>query len=198
MIIRFNLQPWREVARQKQKKNFIAVTVGVFLLTAAFIGLNYYVEQNYIDEQEQTKDYLKNQIAQLQSAKKQVDSIKLLIDEINKQIQAIELLQSQRGTALKIMDYLAKNTPSEVFLNHISFDGAELEIEGVAENDAGVADFMRILQSNELLNTVTLRGGGIQTAKSTARYEVNPNSETKSFNVAASLKAYGGDVDEAR
>lgn len=198
MSYRFNLQPWREIARQKKKKNFIAITSLVFLLIVAFVGFNYYVETSYIDEQGRTKNYLNNQIAQLQSAKKQVDDIKVLIDETNKQIQAIELLQSQRGTALTILDYLAINLPSEVFLNHIVFDGTKLEIEGVAENDAGVASFMRILESNEFFNSVTLDHDGIQTAQSTSRYEVNPESETKSFTVAATLNAYEGGADEIR
>ena len=198
MNYRFNLQPWREAARQKQKKNFIAATSLVFLLTIGFVGFNYYLEQSYIDEQERTKSYLQSQIAQLQSAKKQVEDIKVLIEETNKQIQAIELLQAQRGTALKILDYLASKTPEQVFLNHVAFDGSKLEIEGIAENDRGVADFMRILQANELLSTAILSGGGIQSAQSTNRYEVNPNSETKSFSVAASLKAYEGEKDEVR
>lgn len=198
MKYRFNLQPWRESARRQQKKNFIAVTSLVFILSLAFVGLNYYIEQGYVEEQDRTKRYLQTQIAQLQSAKKQVDDIKLLIDETNKQIQAIEVLQAQRGTALKILDYLANETPSEIFLNHVVFDGTELEIEGIAENNSSVADFMRILQANELLDTVTLVGGGIQSAQSTNRYEVNPNSETKSFTVAANLRAYEGVENEVR
>lgn len=198
MKYRFNLQPWRAQIREQKKKHFIATTAAVFLLGLGFVGLNYYVEQNHIDEQNRTKNYLKAEIAKLQSAKKEVEDIKLLIDETNKQIQAIELLQAQRGTALKILDYLAQKTPEEVFLNRIVFDGSLLEIEGVAENDSGVADFMRILQSNALLSTATLRGGGIQAAQSTSRYDVHPSSETKSFTVAASVKAYEGEANEVR
>lgn len=185
MNIRFNLQPWREAHRQAQQKTFIGVTAVIIIAAAAILGLNYYAETNYIEEQNTAKNKLQNEIDTLQNAQQKVESTKKLIEEINKQIASIEVLQNQRGTVLKLLDHLANETPKSVFLNQVQFDGNQLVINGVAENDNGVADFMRTLQTHDLLTTAVLRG--IQSANSTGRYVVPQDSEIKSFTVVVNL-----------
>lgn len=189
MKIRFNLQPWREEQRIAQQKRFIAITAVVVIALLALCGLNYYLEKSYIDDQQEAITILQSDITSLQSAKKEVEDTQALIAEINKQITSIEDLQSQREIALKLMDYLAKATPDDVFLNSVDFDGEKIVIRGISENDAGVASFMRAIEDSGFLTSPKF--DGLESAKTTNRYVVPDESEIKSFTVFSYLAKEG-------
>lgn len=70
MKTRFNLQPWREAQRQAKQKKFITTTAIIAIAAIAVLGFNYYIESNYIDDQNSAQSYLQQEVAGLQSAKK--------------------------------------------------------------------------------------------------------------------------------
>ncbi|UJF25108.1 PilN domain-containing protein [Suttonella sp. R2A3] len=185
MKTRFNLLPWREKKRAEQQQRFVGITVFVGLICAAIWGYNYFLEKKYIEQQNDTIAMLTSDIQGFERAKKEVEEIKSLVGDINKQITTISALSVKREVVVDTLAFIANNTPEEIFLNSISFNGQILTIDGVAKNDAEIANFMRKMKGLEFFTEPRLRG--INAAKSSSRYTVPEESEIKTFTIVIYL-----------
>lgn len=189
MARRFNLQPWREQLRLEKKKAFANTCAVVFLITAALCGAFWYLKNQQLERQVEAIGNLDKEIAALKKAEEEVKRMKALNDEVTKQILVIKDLQDSRGISLSIFDYLANNTPETVFLEDISFQQGdtrkgEMIINGVAENEMGVSNFIRVLEQFPYFKKVELdnmlkanaRGRG-------TRYRVADDTAVRTFSI---------------
>lgn len=180
MNIKFNLLPWRNQHREQQKKNFIATTVAVVLLVGGVLGFNYYIETDYIDNQEQAKSLLQSKINQYATAENEVKRLSKMIKDINQQIDVIESLREKRQKLFIGLEDIAQAVPASVFLTAINLDDkGQLTINGYAENEKGVAAFIR--QLSEVKGIQDLQLQNIQAAVSNQSFTIPENSEVKSF-----------------
>lgn len=187
MSRKFNLQPWRAAKRETQRKEFITITLALFILAALLCGFSYWMEKQYLEKQQQGMSLLRSDIEQFKVAKAEVEKIKKLNDELNLQIDTIQKLQDQRGLAVAMLDHLARYTPDNVFVTNLNFLGDTITIQGVAENEPGVSAFMREMHKFNAFSVPVLVG--IDEAKSTPVYNVASGSEVKTFTVVVKVKA---------
>lgn len=182
MARKFNLQPWRSQLREAQKKQF-GIATGVVALVAAGLLYSYHMLQNgHIDDQQIAIQDLKKEIATFKKAEDEVKDIGALNDELLKQITVIHGLQMERGLTVKILNYLALNTPDSVFLQSLAYADGVITLEGVAENEMGVSAIIRNLE--RLPNVVGIRLLSMKRAEGDDRYEVGANTEVKTFTLA--------------
>ena len=185
MSRKFNLQPWRAAKREAQRKEFVTITLALVILAILLCGVNYWLEKQYAEKQQEGITLLKNDIEQYKKAKNEVEKIKKLNDELNLQIDTIQQLQDQRGLAVAMLDHLARFTPDNVFVTDLNFQGSDITIQGVAENEPGVSAFMReIGKFNEFTVPELIR---IDEAKPTPIYNVAEGSEVRTFTVAVKV-----------
>ncbi|MDO5090360.1 MAG: PilN domain-containing protein [Cardiobacteriaceae bacterium] len=186
MSRKFNLQPWRAAKREAQRKEFVTITLALFLLTALLCGFSYWMEKQYAEKQQQGITLLRNDIEQYKKAKAEVDKIKKLNDELTIQINTIQKLQDQRGLAVAMLDHLALHTPENVFITNLNFQGNTVTVQGVAENEPGVSAFMREMHKFSPFAIPELVR--IDEAKSTPIFNVAAGSEVKTFTVLVKVK----------
>lgn len=191
-MYKFNLQPWREQRREAQKKQFVAITsIVVALAVAAFAAERWY--QKRIEQQQIVAiDLLKEDIARFNKTKTEVERLEALNTEVNKQISVIQELQQQRGLAVLILDYIASETPNNVFLTALAFENNQLTISGVAENDKGISEFMRAMSNFDYFGSPELQN--IASATGNQAYSVREDSEVKAFEVIIPVKSFDSNL----
>lgn len=182
MAKKFNLQPWRERLRNDLKKQFTNATAVISLLTVGLLFGDKYLNDRYIEQQNNAITKLDQEIKTLENTKKQIEAIKLVTAEVEHQIKVINQLQEQRGFTVELLDVIAKSTPRTVFLNSIEYNNRDnqITIGGVAENDSAVSEFIRNMANFKRLGDARLNKDGIFLARSTSVYRVD-NPEVKEF-----------------
>ncbi|MBR1375943.1 MAG: PilN domain-containing protein [Cardiobacteriaceae bacterium] len=179
MTRRFNLQPWRAELREAQKKQFTNLTVAIAVAALAVCGIYWFLEQGYLDKQQEAITHIDSEIKSLENAKKEVEKVGKFNQEVLKQIQTIQHLQSDRGLTLQMFDYISSKMPETVFLNSVRYNKGTLTLNGTAENEMGVSAFVRELEKFPNFVNVTL--GGMYTATNTSRYRVADQTPVRSF-----------------
>ena len=194
MARKFNLQPWRAQRREEQRKGFTYATVFIIIASALALGADYWLQNKYIEQQETAKEYIKAETAKLSNAEKEIERLKLLNEEVNRQITVIQGLQAQRGLVTEMLDYVATNTPESIFLRSIDYKSGETDqlgnvaIRGIAMNDSAVAQFIRNMEKFPHFAppaNVERISGNISDDKS---FTVPSGSEVKEFVIHVKVK----------
>ena len=147
-MARINLLPWRVERRKQRQKDFMTM-LGLSALGAgllAFLIVNYYSRQ--ISGQNERNAFLTQKIAEVQ---KQIDEIKTLDDKkarLLKRKEIIEDLQSDRSQMVHLFDSLVRTIPDGVALANIKQEGEILTLEGRAQSNARVSNYMRNLEGS--------------------------------------------------
>jgi type IV pilus assembly protein PilN len=147
-MARINLLPWR-VERRKQRQKEFGILLGLSALGAvliSFLMVAYY--SNQISGQNERNRYLQTQIDEVQ---KQIDEIKLLDEKKAKLLarkEIIEKLQANRSQMVHLFDSLVRTIPDGVVLTSIKQDQETLTLEGRAQSNARVSTYMRNLEGS--------------------------------------------------
>ena len=186
MARKFNLQPWREQRREEQRKSFLYATVGIIAICAAALGADYWLQTNYLEQQQAAISRLESDIAKLATAKKEVERLRKLNEQVNQQIEVIQALQAERGFVTEMLDYVAQNTPETVFLDSIDYKAGKVIVTGVASSDGGVAQFIRNMDKFQYFSKVAL--DNIKAAVGNESFKVPSDSEVKQFTINIDVK----------
>ncbi|MDQ5769241.1 PilN domain-containing protein [Thiothrix subterranea] len=151
-----NLLPWREKAREENKKQFFALVGGSVLLAAAAVfGAHQYM-QYAIEHQEQRNQYLSTQIAELDKQIKEIEQLDATRQALLDRMQVIEDLQSTRPAIVHLFDEMVNALPKGMYLLHLKQDGTKVELEGKAESYARVSSYMNRLDASPWLSSSNL------------------------------------------
>ena len=155
-MARINLLPWREELRAERQQLFfvhtgIAVALGVVVSFAA----NTQVGQ-WTDQQRERNEYLKSEIAKVESEIKEIESLQEQKERLLKRTEVIEQLQQTRAISAHYFDELVEATPPGVYLLSAEQKGDNLEFKGVAESSGAVSDFMRKIEASEYMGSPSL------------------------------------------
>lgn len=150
-MILVNLLPHREEARKRRKQTF-----NLHLLFAALAGLvlgllawTYYNQQ--ISAQEETNGFIKAENAKLDEEIKEVLRVEEQIAALRQRQSAVESLQKQRNDPVKLFNEITSKMPDGVFLTVISQKENVVDLQGVAQSNERVSEYLRNLKGSELL-----------------------------------------------
>lgn len=142
-MILINLLPHREEKRQRRKKAFFA---GLGVAAAAGIavaGLWYLVLQQMISTQQERNAFLSAEIKKLEEQIKDIATLKAEIDSLKARQKAVEDLQTDRNVPVYLLNELVKQTPEGVYLTAIKQDGQVVAVNGIAQTNERVSEFLR-------------------------------------------------------
>ena len=88
--------------------------------------------------------------------KKKVDDFKARNAELNRRIEIIKVLESNRTGPLYVMDALGKGIPARAWVDEFEEKGLNAKLTGIADNEFTVADFMEALQKSPYFTGVEL------------------------------------------
>ncbi|KTD22426.1 PilN domain-containing protein [Legionella londiniensis] len=151
-----NLLPWRELRREREKKEFnLYLFLG--LITAALIVflINFYANQ-LIENQMHRNQLLENEIARLDKQIKEIEGIKALRQALIARMTIIQNLQATRSLTPRLFDELVKIIPNGVYLTKVERKEDTITLLGYAESNSNISQLMRNIERNQWIQNPDL------------------------------------------
>jgi len=163
MMIKINLLPHREARRKQLKNDFYTLLLFSAIVGAVIvIGVGLYFSQQ-LSVQNDRIEFIKGEIKVLDGKIAEIADLKQEIEGLRARQEAVEDLQGDRNQPVYLMDELVKLTPEGVFLRTVQQQGQRVILEGYAQSQDRVAEYMRNLGGqSEWLSKPEL--GGIKSA----------------------------------
>lgn len=152
-----NLLPWREEAREKQKRDFIGILALVFLVTSLVVYLFLGFLEVVTDDQRQRNAYLASEISLLDTQIAEIRKITERKKDIERRTEIILNLQQSRNLPTHVLDELVRIVPPGIYLSSIEKKGSVLLIEGRSESNNNVANMMRKVKTSSYLNDPSMQ-----------------------------------------
>jgi len=169
-VILINLLPHREAKRRQRKQAFFAGVAAAAVVGLVIAGVWYLVLQQLMSNQLARSQFLKDEIARLDVQIKDIASLRAEIDALKARQKAVEDLQTDRNTPVRLLDELVKQTPEGVFITAIRQTGYQVLVNGVAQTNERVSELLRNLLYNsawlEQPDLVEIRSVNLPTAGS--------------------------------
>ncbi len=146
-----NLLPWREEAREKQKRDYIGILALVFLGSSLIVFLSLSVIDMMTDNQRSRNAYLQNEIQLLEKQITEIQQIRIRKKDIERRTEIILNLQQSRNLPTHVLDELVRIVPPGIYLSSIEKKGSLLWIEGRSESNNNVANMMRKVKTSTWL-----------------------------------------------
>jgi len=146
--VRINLLPHREEKRRQRKAAFAALLVLSALIGVGLVLLVGAVNARAIAVQEQRNNVLKTANATLDEKIGRIATLKQEIEALKARQQAVEDLQGDRNQPVYLLDELVRQTPEGVYLKGFKQDGQRVLLNGYAQSQERVAEFLRNLSGN--------------------------------------------------
>ncbi|QFU24780.1 PilN domain-containing protein [Shewanella eurypsychrophilus] len=143
-----NLLPWREEAREKQKKDYIGLLALVFLVSSLVVYLSLGFVEMMTDNQKSRNAYLQSEISLLEKQISEIKEIKTRKSDIERRTEIILNLQQSRNLPTHVLDELVRVVPPGIYLSSIEKKGSLLWIEGRSESNNNVANMMRKVKTS--------------------------------------------------
>lgn len=146
-----NLLPWREEAREKQKRDYIGILAAVFLASAILVYVAVSLLDLMTDDQRERNAYLQSEIQLLETQIAEIKKITERKKDIERRTEIILNLQQSRNLPTHVLDELVRIVPPGIYLSSIEKKGSLLLIEGRSESNNNVANMMRKVKTSEWL-----------------------------------------------
>jgi type IV pilus assembly protein PilN len=152
-----NLLPWRTERRKQREREFFmqlaaafVAAIVVLLLWTAWMG-------ERIDNQNDRNTYLQGEIKQLDERIAKISDLEKVRQRLLARKQIIEQLQANRSQMVHLFDELVKTIPASARLGGLKQVGESMTLEGVAQSNASVAEYMRNIESSQWMGHADLR-----------------------------------------
>ena len=146
-----NLLPWREARRKEQQRQFLSLLVFTVVLAGLIMLYVHFQFSGLISYQNQRNEYLQSQIVVLQKRIKDIKELKSTKAKLLARMNIIQQLQRSRPEVVHLFDQLVRTLPNGVYLTSVVQKGALLTVQGVAQSNARVSEYMRNLDASQWL-----------------------------------------------
>jgi type IV pilus assembly protein PilN len=143
-----NLLPWREEAREKQKRDYLGILAAVFIGASLIVYLALTVIDMMTEEQRGRNAYLQSEIQLLEKQIAEIKQIRERKKDIERRTDIILNLQQARNLPTHVLDELVRVVPPGIYLSSIEKKGSLLWIEGRSESNNNVANMMRKVETS--------------------------------------------------
>jgi type IV pilus assembly protein PilN len=192
-MAKINLLPWRAERRRQREREFYLMLGAAAAIAVAVFGMWWYWMSLRIDNQDQRNAYLKEQINQLDSQLAEIKELDKTKSKLLARKQIIEQLQASRSQMVHLFDELVKTIPDSVRLSSLKQAGEVLTLQGVAQSNASVANYMRNLDNSKWLTRSDLIKTEVKGADKRNRYEFGVNVRLRPPENAENLDSKGPD-----
>jgi type IV pilus assembly protein PilN len=160
---KINLLPWRAELRKQQQQEFIAALIFGALATLGLMFLVHLQIASQIDYQLRRNKYLESEISILDRKIKEIQDLETKKKRLIAKMEVIQQLQTSRPEIVHLFYELGHTLPDGVFLSDFAAVDRNITINGVAQSNARVSNYMRNLENsawvkNPVLNVIESRG----------------------------------------
>lgn len=155
-MIRINLLPHREQKRAARQRELAFMAGAISVLALLIVFMIHTILDAQIENQGARNNFLDAEIKKLDD---QIAEIKVLKEQTQAMLarkQVVETLQSNRSSAVYLLDQLVRQLPDGVYLKAVKQSGNDISLQGYAQSNARVATLMRSLEASPWLQTPNL------------------------------------------
>lgn len=149
---RINLLPWRTELRQRRKKEFFVALAGTVLLGAAVVYGSKLTVQGWTDAQRGRNDLLRAEITELDKQIQEITGLESQRERLLARMQVITQLQRSRPEIVHLFDELVNTIPEGVHLLEVVQQGDRINIRGTAQSSTRVSALMRNIDGSKWLS----------------------------------------------
>jgi type IV pilus assembly protein PilN len=155
-MAKINLLPWRAERRERRKREFFA-RLGIAAVAAIVLVLlwGFWVSLR-IQNQNDRNAYLKTQIQQLDAKIAEIKNLQKVKDHLLARKRIVEKLQSSRSQMVHLFDQIVRTIPAGARLTALKQQGDKLTLDGVAQSNATVAQYMRNIETSPWMGPAQL------------------------------------------
>lgn len=192
-MILINLLPHREVARKRRRESFYA-TLGLFAVLGGVIsGAIFLWYATRISDQQGKNVVLQNEIKRLEGQIKDIATLQAEIASLRARQQAVEDLQADRNMPVHLLNELVRQLPDGVYVSSVKQDNQVISLQGVAQSNERVSEFLRNLGNNSQWLTkpelVEIVAGSVALNAKDARRVANFNIRARLLRASEAQKA---------
>ena len=155
-MIRINLLPVREAKRQasiRRQGVFLGMAVGVGVVCSLLVHM--YASAQVADREAQIRQATA-ELAKLKETRKEVDAYREREAEIQRKLDIIARLESDRTLQVRILDDVSTRIPERMWLQELSLKKNRMTMTGVSIDAEIVAEFLSSLAQSDLFYDVEL------------------------------------------
>ena len=152
-----NLLPWRAERRKQREREFYMQLGAAFVAALAVLLLWGFWMGQRIDNQNDRNTYLQTEIKDLDVRIAKIKDLELVREHLLARKQIIEQLQADRSQMVHLFDELVKTIPASARLSGLKQNGQALSLDGVAQSNASVAEYMRNIEASPWMGHADLR-----------------------------------------
>lgn len=151
-----NLLPWRAERRKLREREFYGQLGAAFVAGLGFVLLWSFWMGARIDNQNDRNNLLQNEIKQVDVKIDKIKDLEKVREHLLARKQIIEQLQADRSKMVHLFDELVKTIPPSVRLSSLKQAGDTMTLDGVAQSNASVAEYMRNIEGSPWMGHVDL------------------------------------------
>ncbi len=141
-MIQFNLLPHREALRKFKHDQFNAALVLSVLLGGISAFAIYGLLSSSIDAQMDNIALLEKEIKRYEAQIVEIKDLKAQIDALLARQRAVEDIQADRNSPVRLLSEIANNLPQGVALTKLAQKDQELTLEGTAQTNENLSQFL--------------------------------------------------------
>lgn len=184
-----NLLPWREQRRKEQQRQLLTMT-GLSAILMLLIVLTIHMHYSrLISTQYARNDYLAGKISEVKKQLTEIRNLEKAKRGLLERMKIIQRLQHNRPEVVHLFDELARRIPEGVHLSSFKQTHNKLIIEGMAQSNARVSDFMRNIAASDWLANPVL---------DVIKADDKSTDNARSFTLRATQVASSGQTDKGK
>jgi len=161
-MISINLLPVRQIKQRIRTRNELFALLGALLLIFIIMGLTAYSQSHEITKISRKTAALQVEINKYHAIVSQINHIKKEQKRLNFKLKAIETLDNNARLPVRIMDAVARLTPSNrMWLNSMQLSSNTLALQGTALDNATIAQYMERLKASPFFHKPQLQNSAL-------------------------------------
>ena len=148
-MIYFNLLPHREATRALQRDQFNKSMLLAAILAGITAFAIYGAISTSLDAQRQNQGTLEQEIKRFEKQIIEIKDLESQIAALLARQKAVEDIQSDRNSPVRLLSELGKNTPQGVAITKLSQKDQDITLEGIAKSNETLSEFLDNLGNSE-------------------------------------------------
>ncbi|MFV1973192.1 MAG: PilN domain-containing protein [Thiohalobacterales bacterium] len=150
-MAKINLLPWREEQRKQKQQEFAFMSGGAAVIAGLIVLLAHLHVDGMISNQDTRNTFIEGEIEILDQRIGRIKELEKLKADLLARMNVIQELQHSRPQSVHLMDEMVRTLPDGVYLNKLVQKDKKLSMNGIAQSNARVSDYMRNIDSSEWL-----------------------------------------------
>jgi type IV pilus assembly protein PilN len=153
---RINLLPWRAELRQQRKKEFLIALGGTLVVAMGVVYLSKVTVEGWTSAQLGRNEILRGEIAQLDKQIEEITDLESQRERLLARMDVITQLQQSRPEVVHLFDELVNTLPEGVNYTEVAQSGNSIELTGDAQSSTRVSALMRNIDGSDWLRNPML------------------------------------------